>query len=124
MIYRMRVAKLVSMANPKGPRPDDGDVGTVVVPKTKEKTKLKKPQLYKVLLHNDNYTTRDFVVFLLQTVFNKGESEAIQIMLHVHHNGIGVAGVYTREVAETKVETTIRLARQNEYPLLATMEPE
>lgn len=124
MIYRMGVAKLVGMANPRKPREDDGDIGTVVVPKTKSKTQLKKPQLYKVLLHNDNYTTRDFVVFLLQTVFNKGESDAIQIMLHVHHNGIGVAGVYTREVAETKVETTIKLARQNEYPLLATMEPE
>ena len=116
------------MAGPDKPRRgedgDAGDTGTVVVPKTKEKTKLKKPQLYKVLLHTDNYTTRDFVVFLLQSVFNKGESEAIQIMLHVHHNGVGVAGVFTREVAETKVETTIKLARQNEYPLLATMEPE
>lgn len=112
------------MAPKKPGREDDGDTGTVVVPKEKTKTKLQKPQLYKVLLHNDNYTTRDFVVFLLQTVFGKGEADAIQIMLHVHHNGIGVAGVYTREVAETKVDTVIKLARENEYPLMASMEPE
>lgn len=110
------------MAGKTPRREDDGDVSTVVKPK--EKTKLQKPQLYRVLLHNDNYTTRDFVVFLLQTVFNKSEVDAVAIMMHVHNNGVGVAGVYTREVAETKVETVIELARQNEYPLMASMEPE
>ena len=112
------------MAGKTPRREDDGDVSTVVKPKEKTKTQLQKPQLYRVLLHNDNYTTRDFVVFLLQTVFNKSEVDAVAIMMHVHNNGVGVAGVYTREVAETKVETVIELARQNEYPLMASMEPE
>lgn len=114
------------MAGKTPRREDDSDVSTVVKPQEKAgtKTKLQKPQLYRVLLHNDNYTTRDFVVFLLQTVFNKSENDAVAIMMHVHNNGVGVAGVYTREVAETKVETVIDLARQNEYPLMASMEPE
>lgn len=108
----------------RGPRKGDDDRGiTVVDPKQDEKTKLKKPKQWKVLLHNDNYTTRDFVVFILQTVFGKGEPEAVRIMLHVHNSGIGVAGIYTYEVAETKLEATISLARQNEFPLMASMEP-
>ena len=105
----------------KKPRRDDG--GTTTVVKPEEKTRLQKPKLFKVLLHNDNYTTRDFVVFLLQTVFAKPEAEAVRIMLHVHNNGIGVAGIYSYEIAETKVETVIALARQNEFPLMCTMEP-
>lgn len=117
----------VIWAGPKREDDDGGDRGTgtttVVAPKTKNKPKLQKPKLYKVLLHNDNYTTRDFVVEILRSVFNKGEVEAVQIMLHVHHNGIGVAGIYTYEVAETKVETVIALARQNEFPLMCSMEP-
>lgn len=108
-------------------RDDDRDGGrgttTVLTPKTKTKPKLEKPKLYKVLLHNDNYTTREFVVEILKGVFNKNENDAIQIMLHVHNNGLGVAGVYTFEVAETKVETVIHLARQNEFPLMCSMEP-
>jgi ATP-dependent Clp protease adaptor protein ClpS len=75
-------------------------------------------------LHNDNYTTREFVVAVLQEVFRKSESDAVQIMLHVHHHGIGVAGVYTYEVAETKIRTVEALARQNEFPLRLSMEPE
>lgn len=105
-------------------RDDDGDTGTITRVKPDAKTRLQKPRLFKVLLHNDNYTTRDFVVFLLQTVFHKSEPDAVRIMMHVHQNGVGVAGVFTREVAETKVETVISLARQNEYPLMASMEPE
>ena len=108
----------------KGPKRGDGDQGiTVAEPKQESKTRLQKPKLWKVLLHNDNYTTRDFVVYLLQTVFGKAEPEAVRIMLHVHNNGIGVAGIYTYEVAETKLETTLQLARQNEFPLMATIEP-
>lgn len=103
----------------------DPDSGLPVLePETKPERKLKKPPLYKVLLHNDNYTTREFVVAVLQEVFRKTESEAVQIMLHVHYNGIGVAGVYTFEVAETKVSTVEKLARENEFPLRVSMEPE
>lgn len=89
---------------------------------TETKKKLKKPPLYKVLLHNDDYTTKEFVVEVLQYVFYKEHTEAVQIMLHVHKKGIGVAGVYTYEVAETKVALVETLARQNEYPLKCTME--
>jgi ATP-dependent Clp protease adaptor protein ClpS len=86
--------------------------------------KLKRPSLYKVLLHNDDYTTKEFVVHILESVFNKDSTEAVQIMLHVHRNGIGVAGVYTYEVAETKVKTVESLARQYEYPLKCSIEEE
>jgi len=89
---------------------------------TETEKKLKKPPLYKVLLHNDDYTTKEFVVQVLQYVFHKEPTEAVQIMLHVHRKGIGVAGVYTYEVAETKVTQVESLARQNEYPLKCTME--
>lgn len=112
------------MAGPDKPKRGEPDHGTTVAePKQEVKPKLQKPKLWKVLLHNDNYTTRDFVVYLLQTVFAKPEPEAVRIMMHVHNNGIGVAGIYTFEVAETKLETTISLARQNEFPLMASMEP-
>ena len=90
--------------------------------KKKTRKKLKPPQSYKVLLHNDNYTTMEFVVFVLETVFRKSLMEATQIMIHVHENGIGVCGSYTFEVAETKVEAVHELAEQYEYPLHATME--
>ena len=89
---------------------------------TETKKKLKKPSLYKVLLHNDDYTTKEFVVEILQYVFYKEQTEAVQIMLHVHKKGLGVAGVYTCEVAETKVALVESLARQHEYPLKCTME--
>jgi ATP-dependent Clp protease adaptor protein ClpS len=81
------------------------------------------PPLFKVLLHNDDYTTMEFVVWVLESVFNMPEEQAIQVMLNVHLQGIGVAGIYTFEVAEMKVEKTIALAREQEFPLLATMEP-
>jgi ATP-dependent Clp protease adaptor protein ClpS len=89
---------------------------------TETEKKLKRPPLYKVLLHNDDYTTKEFVVQVLQYVFHKESTEAVQIMLHVHRKGIGVAGVYPYEVAETKVALVESLARQNEYPLKCTME--
>ena len=90
--------------------------------KSKTERKLKPPQSYKVLLHNDNYTTMEFVVFVLETIFNKSISEATQIMMHVHKNGIGVCGSYTFEVAEMKVESVHSLAQQHEFPLQATLE--
>ncbi|MFQ5683973.1 MAG: ATP-dependent Clp protease adapter ClpS [Candidatus Binatia bacterium] len=89
---------------------------------TETEKKVKKPPLYKVLLHNDDYTTKDFVVQILQYVFHREQPEAVQIMLHVHKKGVGVAGVYTFEVGETKVALVESMARQNEYPLKCTME--
>ena len=96
--------------------------GNVVVEKAESKAKLERPPLYKVLLHNDDFTTMEFVVFILQTVFNHGESEAISIMLNVHRQGVGMAGVYTYEVAEMKVDKVTSIAQLNEFPLLCTME--
>ena len=91
---------------------------------TAERTKTKKPPLYKVLLLNDDYTSMEFVVFVLQRVFHKSERESNRIMLTVHHNGSGVAGIFTKEIAETKIAITHQLAQQNEFPLKCTMEPE
>jgi ATP-dependent Clp protease adaptor protein ClpS len=101
------------------------DPGVVTAePKTKTKPKLERPKLYKVLLHNDDYTPMEFVVLVLVNVFHKSESDAMSIMLHAHTHGYAVAGVYTFEVAETKVAETLKLAEQAQFPLLSTMEPE
>ena len=100
----------------------DNDAGTIT--RVKPEKKLKRPRLYRVLLHNDDYTTREFVVLVLNQVFHLDEQSAIRIMLHVHHNGIGVAGVFTREVAETKIQKVEAMAREHEFPLRLTMEPE
>lgn len=89
---------------------------------TRQKQKLKPPIQYKVLLHNDDYTTMDFVVHVLEVVFHKSADEAIQIMLQVHKTGMGLCGIYNYEVAETKVEAVHELARQHEFPLKASME--
>ena len=86
------------------------------------KPRLKKPPLYKVLLHNDNYTTMEFVVFVLETIFHKDTVSAKRIMLNVHQQGIGVAGVYTYEIAEAKVNKVTELARSREFPLMCSME--
>ncbi len=91
---------------------------------TESKEKLEKPPLYKVLLHNDDFTTMEFVVFVLVDVFGHTEASAVRIMLSVHTEGVGVAGVYTYEIAETKAQKVTELARANEYPLLCTIEEE
>lgn len=91
-------------------------------PVAEHQEKVEEPPLYKVLLHNDDYTTMEFVVWVLESIFNMGNEQAIQVMLNVHLRGIGVAGIYTYEVAETKVDRTSALAREHEYPLLVTME--
>ena len=91
---------------------------------TKPQEKLQKPPLYRVLLHNDDYTTMEFVVWVLMTVFHHDETAAAKIMLHVHKNGLGVAGVYIREIAETRVARVEVLARSHEYPLRCSMEEE
>ena len=92
------------------------------LPVAEAEEKTEEPPLFKVLLHNDDYTTMDFVVHVLQSVFNLPEDQAIQIMLNVHVKGIGVAGVYTYEVAEMKVAKTTAMAREHEFPLLCTIE--
>lgn len=89
----------------------------------KERTRTKKPPMYKVMLHNDDYTTKEFVVSVLQSIFHKSEGEALRIMNHVHNNGVGIAGIYTLEVAETKVQKTVSLAQTYEYPLQCSLEP-
>ena len=89
---------------------------------TTDREALQEPPLYKVLLQNDDYTTMEFVVMVLVTVFAKNSDEATRIMLNVHHQGIGIAGVYTREVAETKVAIVHRLARRHQFPLKCTLE--
>lgn len=103
---------------------EESETGVVTRTRTQTKKQLKKPPRYKVLLHNDDYTTREFVVEVLKGVFHRAEPDAIRIMLHVHQNGIGVAGVYTYEVAEVKVRTVEALARQREFPLMLTIEAE
>lgn len=101
---------------------EDNESDIAVEKETREK--IAKPRLWKILLHNDNYTTMDFVVTVLITVFYKSQTEAIRIMLDVHRKGIGIVGAYTREIAETKVARVAEMARQAEFPLLCTMEPE
>ncbi|MEQ9145157.1 MAG: ATP-dependent Clp protease adapter ClpS [Parvibaculaceae bacterium] len=106
-------------------RDDDGGAGgtnTGVI--TRSKPKTKKPSLYKVLLLNDDYTPMEFVVHVLQRFFNKGTEEAMTIMLHVHQHGVGICGVFTYEVAETKVAQVVDFARQHQHPLQCTMERE
>ncbi len=86
--------------------------------------RLEKPRRYKVLLHNDDYTTMEFVVFILQDIFHHSPAEASRIMLTIHKVGVGVAGVYTREAAETRVDQVLRLAEEAGHPLQCSMEPE
>jgi ATP-dependent Clp protease adaptor protein ClpS len=93
-----------------------------VLERTRQETK--KPELFKVLLLNDDYTTMDFVVEILESVFNKAPAEAYRIMMAVHTQGQGLCGVYPFEVAETKVATVLELARGSGFPLRAAMEPE
>jgi ATP-dependent Clp protease adaptor protein ClpS len=99
---------------------DDRETGVVV----KSKPKTKKPSMYKVLLLNDDYTPMEFVVHVLERFFNKSREDATRIMLHVHRRGVGVCGVYTYEIAETKVNQVIDFARKHEHPLQCTLEKE
>ena len=91
---------------------------------TRSEQKLQHPRMWRVLLHNDDYTTQDFVVWVLQRIFHKAPGEAFSIMASVHQSGLGVAGIFTRDVAETKVKATEQLAEEHEFPLLVTMEPD
>lgn len=105
------------MAHPDDPRRDEGT-------ETLKRPALKRPPMFRVILHNDDYTTMEFVVEILVRFFHRTQTEATRIMLHVHTKGRGVAGVYTRDVAETKVEQVSEHARESGMPLLLTMEPE
>jgi ATP-dependent Clp protease adaptor protein ClpS len=99
--------------------------GSVLIERrTKKETKTRRPPLYKVILLNDDYTPMEFVVDILKTVFHKPHAEATRIMLHVHQNGMGVAGIYPFEIAETRVKTVDELSRQYQYPLKCVMEKE
>jgi len=82
------------------------------------------PRMWRVLLHNDDYTTQDFVVWILETIFRKPRGEAFAIMMNVHRSGLGIAGVYTHDIAETKMKAARQEAEAHEFPLLVTMEPE
>ena len=90
----------------------------------KERLETKEPSLYRVILLNDDYTTMEFVIHVLETVFHKSPAEATQIMLSIHKKGAGICGIYTREIAETKVVTVHELATKNKFPLKCTMEKE
>lgn len=101
-------------------RDDDGDLNTGVI--TRTKPKIKKPSLYRVLILNDDYTPMEFVVHVLERFFQKSQEEATRIMLHVHNTGVGQCGVFTYEVAETKVTQVMDFARKNQHPLQCVME--
>ena len=104
------------------PETTDIDGGTDVL--TETKTKLEKPKLFKVLLHNDDFTTMEFVVWVLEYVFMRDQAEALAIMLKVHNEGVGVAGIYPYDVAYMKSQKVMNLAKAREYPLLSTVEEE
>ncbi len=104
----------VSMSEPFGDEERESGVGL--------EDQVREPRRFKVLLHNDHYTTMEFVVAVLMKVFNRTEAEATQIMLNIHNNGVGLCGVYTAEVAELKVAMVLKMARNNGYPLKCSME--
>src|ERR1700690_2904950 len=124
--YNGGMMKIYSMADPRSGDKDD-NAGTVTPPTNialKPKQATQKPSMYKVLLLNDDYTPMEFVVQVLESFFNKDREEATRIMLHVHRKGVGLCGVYTYEVAETKVSQVMAAARQAQHPLQCTMEKE
>ena len=119
-IMRERAASsLRTEMSDNGKRGEEGP-GTGVIVKAKPKTK--KPSMYKVLMLNDDYTPMEFVVHILERFFSKNRQEATRIMLHVHRRGVGICGVYTYEVAETKVTQVMDFARQHQHPLQCTLE--
>ena len=120
-----RVAPLDAPMPPSAAReprraPESPGSGTAVI--TRTRTQTKRPNMYRVLLLNDDYTPMEFVITVLQSIFNKNPEEATQIMLHVHHHGVGECGVFTYEVAETKVAQVMDHARKNQHPLQCIME--
>ena len=118
---RLSMSQMPQMTGTNAPGGGDDDETGLV---TQTKVKTKKPSLYRVVILNDDYTPMEFVVFILERIFNKGSEEAYKIMLHVHNHGVGVCGIFTYEVAETKVAQVLDLARRNEHPLQCDMERE
>ncbi len=114
-MYSSGIDQFESAVSDKKPILDDSVV-------EEDKIELKEPPLYKVLLHNDDYTSMEFVVSILENVFRKSTPEATKIMLDVHKKGVGVAGIYTREICETKISLVHSLARRNEFPLRCSLE--
>jgi ATP-dependent Clp protease adaptor protein ClpS len=102
-------------------RPDSNED---VLPDIREDQKLDRPRLWRVLLHNDDYTTQEFVVWILETIFQKPRAAACDIRLTVHQSGMGLAGVYTHDVAQTKLRAARARAEEHQFPLLVTMEPD
>lgn len=111
---------LPRMGDERSADEDDGRVGISV----QTRAVVKRPSMYRVLLLNDDYTPMEFVVHVLERIFNKSHEEATEIMLKVHHRGVGVCGVFTFEVAETKAGQVMDLARRNQHPLQCTIEKE
>ena len=111
---------LINMANEDQNNNNNEDFQRGLLLDTKPKTK--KPSMYNVLLLNDDYTPMEFVVMVLEKIFNKKQEEATQIMLHVHKNGIGVCGTFSYEVSESKCKSVMDMAKKNEHPLQCTME--
>lgn len=121
----LRLEPVPAYAGPKEDDPGkggDGKGGTETGTITKTRPKTKRPNLYRVLLLNDDYTPMEFVILVLQDVFNKSREDAVQIMLHVHQKGVGECGIYPYEVAETKVTRVMDTARKNQHPLQCVME--
>lgn len=108
----------MSILNPIFSTEEDGDVALA------DKVRVKKPSKYHVVLHNDDYTTMEFVIWVLMHIFNRSQDEAMKIMLDVHNNGRGVCGTYSYEVAETKMNKVLSEAKKEGHPLLCTVEPE
>jgi len=115
--YRLNTYQLVASS-------DHEDENESIAVVELDKPKLKKPPLYRVILLNDDYTPMEFVVSILMDFFSMTQDEAIQIMLHVHQKGVGVCGVFTREIAESKVEQVMQTAMDNQHPLQCSMEPD
>lgn len=99
--------------------PHDQNEGLVI---TDLRQKIEEPPVYKVILHNDDYTTMDFVVMILEGIFHKSHTEATKIMINVHQQGVGVAGIYPRDIADTKASLVHDMARKNDYPLRCSIE--
>ncbi len=116
--HPLRLAPVAAREPRKAPEAPGN--GTAVITRTRAQTK--RPSMYRVLLLNDDYTPMEFVILVLQSYFNKNAEEATQIMLHVHHHGVGECGVFTYEIAETKVAQVMDHARKNQHPLQCIME--
>lgn len=116
---KMTFKEIIAMASGDHDERDGGTSGGVI---TERKLDVKPPSVYRVLLHNDDFTPMDFVVMILETYFGKDRNAATEVMLAVHHKGVGVCGVYPFEIAETKVSLVMECARENEHPLQCTME--